>query len=149
MSRVALAANHTLDVGKVAMHLLDQLYQLPNTTLILLRRPREGEPGAFEKHAANISEILGFEVDWRTPEPGGRAAVMERSILMARDASLLIAYFDNYPAELSGTGHLVDKAVEYGKTAIRAYNSTDSGIQLVGSWEPEPEEQAPYMRVSV
>jgi hypothetical protein len=137
VSRVALAANHTLDVGKIAMHLLDQLYQLPNTTLILLRRPREGEPGDFEKHAANLAEILGFEVEWRTPEPGGRAAVMGRNIEMARDADLVIGYFDNYPAELSGTGHLIDKALEHGKATVRAFSRTDDGIELVGEWIPE------------
>ena len=136
--RVALAANRSLGVSKVAMHLLDQLYRLPSATLILLRRPREDEPGEFEQHAAALAETLGFEVEWRIPEPGGRAAVMARNIEMARDADTVICYFDNYPGEVSVTGHLLDKAVEHDKAVIRAFDCTDDGISLVGSWEPEP-----------
>lgn len=134
----AFAANHSLDVSRIAMHLLDQLYRLPNATMILLRQPREGMPGEFEQTAAKLADTLGFEIDWRVPEEGGRAAVMGRNIEMARDANTVICYFDHYPGELSGTGHLLDKAIENDNAIIRAYSCEDDGVRLVGSWEPEP-----------
>lgn len=108
MSRYCIVGSHTLNgvPAKVASY-LGQLQPAD----VLLRAPRVGDPGRFERITAMLCSVLDIPVSWRMPETGGRSATFFRDIEMVGEADCVLAFFDG-SAMWGGTEHVVEKAID-------------------------------------
>jgi hypothetical protein len=110
-----------------------QLYFPPHAT-VLLRHPLHREPERFEQMVAIACEKLGFAVEWRTPEPGGRHLVYLRDIEMVGQSDLVLAFFAG--AEMSGgTEHVVEKAIDQ-RVPVYSYGVRDGELMMLGCHDP-------------
>lgn len=136
--RVIFAANHTLDVGLIANHALQQLIVLPMQVTILLRRPRDEEPAAFETLISELCATMSIPVEWRQVERehgSGRSATYSRDVEMARSADAAYCWFDPETPMGGGTGHLAERCIEE-EVPITAWVYEDDEMRLLGSLEP-------------
>ena len=132
---VTVVGSRTLELENVAMHLLQKLAALPIEVKVYLRRPREGEPEAFEVMAFKLCESLSIPVEWRISEPGGRVAVFLRDSQMVKDSDAVIAYFDEDHLMSGGTGHVVECAINEEKP-VYAYTYDEKGVRWAAGLEP-------------
>jgi hypothetical protein len=58
-----------------------------------------------------MADELGLEVDWFSPEPGGRDQTFRRDFEMVEAADEVVAYFDAETPMEGGTAHLVEAAL--------------------------------------
>lgn len=132
--KVVFVGSHTLDVAEIATHALRQMASLPPETVILLRRGRSTQPGAFERFIVSMADSLGFNVEWKIPGRGKGASFI-RDVEMVKEADSVIAYFSEPNLMTGGTGHVVDKAIDSDKPVF-AYAPLDGAVERVGELEP-------------
>lgn len=137
--KACIVGNRSLELnGDVAQVILDELVSLGDRGFdeILLRHPLHQPRRPFEALVASLAAVMGFTTADYIPESGGRAQVFARDVVMVRDSDEVVAYFpaSYYDGEhvMSGTAHVVDKALDQAKP-VRAYAMTDKGPILVGS----------------
>jgi hypothetical protein len=136
----------TLDMSKAVGPLLNELTKLPIGTTVLLRRPANGDPGHFEQVCAQIcGSLRGFDVVFFSPDTeqySGRAATYERDIRMASVGDKVLAFFPANKTMLGGTGHVVEKFHDLGKSSTCFEVNIDGSYVWSGGMEPED----PYNR---
>lgn len=84
---------------------------------------------------AKLARRLNLTVRWSIPQAGGRSEVFIRDIDMVSQADLLLAVFSEGNEMQGGTGHLVEKAQDFG-TPTYAYTFFVD-LQRVGEEDPE------------
>jgi hypothetical protein len=120
------------------------MVELPEGTIILLRRAMTAEPGEFERGVANLAHVLHLEVQWGRPAPAethpGRASVYYRDMLMVEQADFAVLFFTRMEHEggYSGTMHLLDKCLDAGRP-VHAYTvgHRTGEVERVGDYDPE------------
>ena len=134
--RVAFAANHSISPLRVTVEAYRELIKLPEKSTILLRHPRNGDPGLFEVNLATMARNHGLFVEWFEPKEGGRDQVYNRDFEMVLSADYVIAYFvDDEPMQ-GGTGHVVDAAIMKG-IQVTAYTVSETGdVEFLGEFNP-------------
>jgi hypothetical protein len=138
---VILAANRSLPLAAVAHHVLRELASLPLDATVLLRRPREANPAAFETFVAGLCADLGISVEWRMAEADrgtGRSATYSRDVDMAIAADAAICYFDAGTPMDGGTGHLAERCIEE-EVPLKCYvyDPEAHALDLIGTVEDE------------
>lgn len=108
------------------MHLTDKLKDLPTSTLVLLRTPKNGPPGTFEQAVRIISQAMGFTVKWYSPQAGGRDQTYLRDYDLVRGADEVWAFFDAETVMMGGTAHVVD-AAQNTQTPVSAWSIDHAG----------------------
>jgi hypothetical protein len=107
----------------------------PDQATVLLRHPLHRKPERFELMMEHACTVMGFEVDWRKPEPGGRQMVYFRDIEMVGAADVVLAYFAD--DEMSGgTEHVVDKAIDQ-RVPVYSFGIRDGKLVMLGSHDPD------------
>jgi hypothetical protein len=115
--KVIIAGSRQLPTGSAtfAQPLLDALTK---EDTVLLRSPKTGEPGEFEKVIAAYSVYRDVPFRWMRPQPTeenpGRVSVYVRDIDMVAAADSALLFFTKADAEegYSGTMHLLEKAID-------------------------------------
>jgi hypothetical protein len=115
--RVIVAGSRKLPPGSstFAQPLLDVL---TGDDLVLLRAPKTGSPGTFEKVIAAYCAYRDVPSRWMRPEPNeenpGRVSVYIRDMDMVAKAESALLFFspDDVAEGYSGTMHLLDKALD-------------------------------------
>lgn len=133
--RVVVVANHDLAPAMVAMHLLQQLAELPMDARVSLRAPLNGRPGPLETLTEILCKDLKIPVDWHVPQSGkGGLGTIERDQRMVSMADLVLAYFD--PKHTmdpdTGTGRVVKMAMDSDKR-VEAYQPIEEAVMQIGS----------------
>lgn len=133
--KVCIVGSRALELdGNVVQVLLDELAQLGERgfTEILIRKPLHRSRRPFEALVGQLGGVLGFTVTEYIPDVGGRAQVFFRDIEMVQHSDEVAAYFPEDHEMTGGTAHVVEKALDQGKT-VRAYVMIDGRPVLVGS----------------
>lgn len=127
----------TLD-GDVANALLTKLieYDRAQPVTVLVRKPTSKPLRPFEALVASLATALGYEVDEWEPGPGGRKATFLRDVEMVSASDAVVAIFPEGEEMDGGTGHVVEKALDQGRT-VTAYVFIDGELRLFGSQENE------------
>lgn len=107
----------------------------PEHATVLLRHPLHRKPERFELMMERACEAMGFEVDWRRPEPGGRHMVYYRDIEMVGSSDVVLAFFAADVME-GGTEHVVEKAIDQ-RVPVYSYGIRDERLVLLGSHDPD------------
>ena len=136
--RVVFAGSRSLPLtAMVAQNVLARLveYDRPGEPpLILLRRPTDRPLRPFEALVASLAKTLGYDIETRSPGPGGRKATFVRDVDLVAAADEVVAFFSEKDEMDGGTGHVVEKALDQGRT-VRAYTIVDGESRLIGSWD--------------
>lgn len=132
--RIVLAGNRDLPMAKIPRLVVEQLV---DARKVLLRRPADARRpiGRFERTVAGMAQALGVEVEWWSPEPGGREQVFLRDLDMVGKADRVVAFFSE--AELTGgTGHVVEAAMTKA-VPVEAWWVWDDGTTVrIGEYDP-------------
>lgn len=136
--RLVVAGSRTVPVPQALACAVRELAELPDDSEVFLRKPTKKPASSFEMGVALIAIKLGLNVRWWEPGPGGRQATFLRDVNMVGAADEVLAYFteDEVMSELSGTAHVVEKALDQGRPC-RAYAIVDGTLKWVGGSDQE------------
>ena len=101
-----------------------------------MRRGRSTAPGRFEREVARVCALMGYDVRWFVPEPGGRDMNYYRDIEMVGEADVCIAVFDAAEPMEGGTAHVVEKAQD-ARVPVYAYSWDGLDYKRVGEFDPD------------
>jgi len=101
-----------------------------------MRRGRSTAPGRVEREIARVCSLMGYDVRWFVPEPGGRDMVYHRDIAMVAEADVCIAIFEDGEPMTGGTGHVVEKAQD-ARVPVYAYSWNGASYLRVGEFDPD------------
>lgn len=101
-----------------------------------MRRGRTTAPGRFEREIARVCALMGYDVKWFVPEPGGRDQNYYRDIEMVAEADVCIAVFTEDEPMEGGTAHVVEKAQD-ARVPVYAYQWNGQMYQRVGEFDPD------------
>ena len=143
--KVAIAGSRRLPAGQAPRLLVRFLAALPEDAIILMRRPAsiDAMPGMFEIDVSGLASILHLDVEWFKPAPTdrhpGRAAVYYRDIEMVERADLVLLFLAAKDAtdSHSGTGHLMDKALDAARPVYTYIVHDDGRVERFGEYDPE------------
>jgi hypothetical protein len=141
--KVVIAGSRVLPRGQAPRLLILFLASLDNDDVVLIRTPKTGEPGPFERDVLALCRLLQIPVETFTPEPTpetpGRSSVYYRDIELVEAADLVLLFFtpDEAVEGYSGTAHLMDKAIDANRP-VYAYTVADDGkVDRVGEHDPD------------
>jgi len=132
-----VAASRTVP-GRAALPLFNFILGLPGDPTILMRRALSKSIGPVEFSIAAASVIMGWDVEWFEPEPGGRDQNFYRDIEMVSKGDVAICLFPEADMMGGGTGHVVEKAQDRGMP-VYAYWVEDEDPRVwhrIGEWDP-------------
>jgi len=141
--KIAIAGSRRLPAGQAPRLLVRFLAALPADAVILLRKGAYTEPGRFESDVENLCSILHMWWEWCVPVPTGttvgRAAVYYRDIEMVERADLVLLFLAAKDAtdSHSGTGHLMDKALDAARPVYTYIVHDDGRVERFGEYDPE------------
>ena len=101
-----------------------------------MRRGRTTAPGRFEREVARVCALMGYDVEWFVPEPGGRDQNYYRDIELVAKADVVIAVFDASEPMEGGTAHVVEKAQD-ARVPVYAYSWDGATYKRVGEFDPD------------
>lgn len=139
---VVVAGSRALPQGQAARLLIRFLAALPAGSTILMRRGLNTQPGHFESQVEYVVDLVGLNLEWCQPQPGGRTEVWARDEEMLDRADLVLTFInaDQIGDEESGTVKLGDRAMHLDKPTY-CYALLEIGdavvVEEVGSWDPE------------
>lgn len=139
MTTVVIAGSRALPHGQAARVLIRFLAALPPDALVLMRRGLNTQPGHFESQVEQVCDLIGLELEWCQPQPGGRTEVWARDVEMVDRADLVLAFVTEAQVgdETSGTAALIDKAMST-DTAAYLYSMNEAGdATRAGEWDPD------------
>lgn len=141
--RVVIAGSRALPRGQAPRLLARFLAKFDDGDTVLIRTPKMGEPGPFERDVIKLCELFQVEVETFTPEPTpqtpGRGSVFLRDIEMVDKADLVLLFFT--PTEAvegySGTAHMMEKALDAARP-VYAYTVSEAGeVHRLGEYDPD------------
>jgi hypothetical protein len=106
--------------------------------VILMRHGINTQPGRVEFAIATAAKIMGWKIEWFTPEPGGRDQVFYRDIEMVSKADVVLCVFPDAEPMVGGTAHVVEKSIDRG-APVYAYTSDPEDPRIwhrIGEWDP-------------
>lgn len=119
----------------VPARVLGLIANMPDGTVLNLRKPRSGKPEFFESAVGAAARAMSIEVRYKEPEGPGRESTYYRDIDMVRGASCVLAFFAE--EEMSGgTEHVVEKAIDQ-QVPVYSYGLRDGRWVLIGSHDPD------------
>lgn len=136
---IVFAGSRSLPLdGNVAKALLAKLieYDAADPVKIHVRKPTNKPLRPFEALVSSLATALGYEVEEWEPGPGGRKATFLRDVTMVGAADHVVAVFPEGDEMDGGTGHVVEKAQDQGRT-IQAFVVIDGEFRLFGSSDQE------------
>ena len=132
-SRICIVGSH--DLEGLPTQLIDFISRLGPGSLVMLRSPRDKEPGRFEQMVAKVCGEMWVAHAYFKPGGGGRSATFERDIGMVSMSTCVMAFFAT--DEMSGgTEHVVDKAVDQ-RVPVASYGIRDDLLVQLGSYNPD------------
>jgi hypothetical protein len=123
---------------RLAAHVGNKIANLPQGSVILLRRGRITPAGIFERVVADLAAAAQITVQWREPKIGDRSTVYLRDYTMVDDSDYVEAYFPLGSIMEGGTGHIVDAALNREKRVYAWSVDAEGRVDRIGEIEPTP-----------
>lgn len=134
---LAIAGSRRVSLPWVAAPLMQLVAELPSTSIVLLRKPRNGPPNPFEAEVEHLVRLRGLVPLFMVPEAGrNRTGTFIRDIELVDNADAVLVFLspDEDPLGEGGTAHVLQKAIDAGKP-LYAYAVMSDGLEWLGGVE--------------